>query len=76
MQIRHLRLLWLKQLIAISEEEGVAIRLFRIRVTYVNIIQVRARRSRCDLSAALCANNVNSTQSLLWAASLIALAAY
>lgn len=40
-RVRHLRYLWLKQLIQISEEGGIALKVYRMRVTYVNVLQVR-----------------------------------
>lgn len=37
---RHMRLLLLRQLKAISDEEGIALKICRIRVTYINVLQV------------------------------------
>lgn len=39
-RMRHLRELWLRQISMLDGEGGVALTAFRIRVTYVNIIQV------------------------------------
>lgn len=44
-RVRHLRLLWLKQLIAISDEGGILLKIYGMRVTYVNALQVRYRSS-------------------------------
>lgn len=37
----HLKSLWLKQLIVITNEEGVALKMYGMRVTHVNVLQVR-----------------------------------
>lgn len=36
----HLRLLWLKQLIVVTNEEGVALEMYGMRATHVNVLQV------------------------------------
>lgn len=44
----HWRFLCLKHLIRISDEEGIALRIYRMRVTYVNVLQVR-NIEKCSL---------------------------
>lgn len=40
---RHLKSLWLKLLTGISKAGGIALEVFGMRVTYVNVLQVRLR---------------------------------
>lgn len=39
-RLGHLRLIWLKQMRMVSNEGGIVLRIFHLRVTYVNVLQV------------------------------------
>lgn len=40
-RLRHLRLLWLKQLAKVSNEGGISLKIGGINMSYTNVLQVR-----------------------------------
>lgn len=40
LRVKHLRSLWIRQVRILDSEGGLALTAFKIRITYVNIIQV------------------------------------
>lgn len=49
-RIDHMKLLCLKQLQVISDAGGIGLRIFHIRVTHVNVLQVSERSRHCTIT--------------------------
>lgn len=77
-RIGHLRAIWLKQMRMVSNEGGIVLRIFYIRVTYVNVLQVseppasRATRSNHFINLA----PPSFVQTIIFTASLVALTSH
>lgn len=60
-RIEHLRFLWTRQLQTVSNEGGVALRQFNLRVTYVNALQVSGNFMHMDLYELDCSKSNRPT---------------